>query len=308
MIHLRLALEYFVPWTNDAGYQVAIARGWYRDAGLDVRQVLIDPLFGDTLASLAAGEAEIGVFPTNRLFVRREAGEKLLGVAAVNHRGMETIQSLVGAGISRPRDLAGRRIALNPTPRGLAMVRHLVAADGGDPDSLIIVDSGSLEINADHLDDGFADAFFGAYWAWDALIGSVPEEQRVIWPVDEIGAPPYHSYLLGLREELAEREPQAVRDFLAVTERGFRAAREEPEAALEVLLTTIPYVPEALLRRSLGLISPTWFHEDRWGIQREELHQPYAQWLADNGILNDVAIWTEATTDEFLPTESGAEK
>jgi hypothetical protein len=28
----------------------------------------------------------------------------------------------------------GRRVALNPTSRGIAMVRHLLAADGGNPD------------------------------------------------------------------------------------------------------------------------------------------------------------------------------
>jgi NitT/TauT family transport system substrate-binding protein len=298
---IRLALEYFVPWTNDAGYQVAIDRGWYAEAGLDVRQVLIDPLFGDTLEHLAQGEADAGVFPTNRLFVRREAGQPLLGVAAINHRAMETIQTLTSTGITRPRELAGRRLALNPTPRGLALVRHLVAWDGGDPDAIVIVDSGTRELNADDLAAGVADAFFGGYWAWDALFGSVPERDRILWPVDEIGAPPYHSYLLGVREDLADEQPAALRDFLAVSERGFRAAQEDPEATLDVLTRTIPYIRPELLERSLGLITPTWFHDDRWGVHRRELHEPYAAWLAQHGILQDPDVWTEATTGDFLP-------
>jgi len=35
-------------------------------------------------------------------------------------------------------------------------------------------------------------------------------------------------------------------------------------------------------------------------VQREELHRPYAEWLAVNGILPDAAVWKDATTNAFL--------
>jgi putative hydroxymethylpyrimidine transport system substrate-binding protein len=299
---LRLALEYFVPWTNDAGYQVALSRGWYREAGIDLRLAVIDPFLGDSLEHLAAGEVELAVFPTNRLFVRREAGQPLRAIAAVNHRAMETIQTLTSAGISRPRDLAGRRLALNPTPRGTALVRHLVEADGGDPDTVVLVDSGSREITVDDLAEGFADAFFGGYWAWDAMFGAVPEAERVTWPVDTIGAPPYHPYLIGTRDALLAQEPDVLRDFLQVTEEGFREVAADPEGALAVVAGAIPYVRPALLERSLELIAPTWFDATgAWGRHREELHAPYAEWLAHRGILRDADIWRSAVTADLLP-------
>jgi len=46
----------------------------------------------------------------------------------------------------------------------------------------------------------------------------------MIWPVDEIGAPHYHGYLLGAGPELLDR-PGVVRAFLDATARGFHAAR-----------------------------------------------------------------------------------
>jgi ABC-type nitrate/sulfonate/bicarbonate transport system substrate-binding protein len=220
MSPLRVVLEYFHPWTNSAGLFVASHQGWFREAGLDVELSTVDPLRGDSLAYLSRGETDFAVFPTNRLLARREAGEALIGIASINHRPMETILTTRSTGIQRPRELEGRRIAFSPTPRGTALVRYLVARDGGDPDGLITVDSGSRELLADDIAAGEVDATFGNYWAWDALFGQLPQEERVVWPVDEIGAPTYHSYLLGSQESLVERNPVLVRTFLSIVARG----------------------------------------------------------------------------------------
>lgn len=298
---LRLLVGYFHPWPNDAGFLVAAERGWYREAGLELAISGFDPLRGDSLAHLRRGEVELAVFPSNRLLVRRDQGEPLVGIAAINHRGMETIQTTTATGITRPRDLAGRRLAFNPTPRGRAMIRHLVARDGGDPDAVIEVDSGFRELTVDDIVPGVVDATFGNYWAWDCLVGSLPEEQRVTWPVDEIGAPPYHSYLLGTTEALTAAEPEALRTFLAVTERGFRAATEDPELALHAFERSIPYFPPERLARSLELIAPTWWHEGRWGVQRDGVNGAYAAWLAEHGIVSSPDVWRGATTNALLP-------
>jgi putative hydroxymethylpyrimidine transport system substrate-binding protein len=300
MRHVRVVLEYFHPWPNSSGFYVAAANGWYREAGLDVELRVADPLRGDALEYLTRGEAELAVFPTNRLLVRRELGEPLVGVAAINHRALETVQTIRATGITRPAELAGRRLALNPTPRGLAMARHLVSVDGGDPDALVIVDSGVRELSMSEIAAGAADATFGSYWAWDVLLDRMPAEERVIWPVDEIGAPRYHSYLLGTREEIVEREPDLVRAFLAATARGFATATSDPAATLAVLERVMAYFPREVLAESLRLIAPTWTHDGRWGVQRDELLGPYATWLAEHGILRSERALVGATTNDLL--------
>ena len=300
---VRVILEYFHPWPNSAGFYVARERGWYAEAGLDVELATYDPGRGDSLAYLMRGEADFAVFPSNRLLVRREAGEPLLGVAAINHRAMETIASVAGRGVRRPRDLAGRRLAMNPTPRGLAMVRHLVAADGGDPDAVDIVDAGYRELSFAELAEGsVADASFGSYWAWELVRDRFPEQRRIVWPVDTIGAPKYHSYLLGTTEDLVDFETELVQDFLAATERGFHEAARDQERTFSVLERVIPYFERDDLRDSLRLIAPTWFDADgRWGRHSEELMRGYATWLAEHGVLRDADCWPGATTNALLP-------
>lgn len=302
MMTIRVMLDYVHPWPNAAGFYVARSRGWYREAGLDVELVTHDYDHGDTLAYLSRFEVAFGVFPSNRLLVRRENREPLVGIAAINQTGLETIQAIRRAGIARPRDLEGHRLAYGLTPRGRAMVSHLVAADGGDPSAVISVDSGGHELTPDYLVSGAADALFGGYWCWDLVSRSVPEDELVTWRVADIGAPAYHSYLLGTQEWTIASNPELVRRFLAATSRGFHAAAEDQAAALALLRRVIPYLPGWRLERSLELVAPTWFHDGRWGVQREqELVAGYAKWLAEYAVLTDRDVWKGATTNEFLP-------
>ena len=306
MTFIRVMLDYVHPWPNAAGFYVARDRGWYREAGLEVELTTHDYGRGDTLAHLSRFEVDFGVFPSNRLLVRREKGEPLVGVAAISQTGLETIQAIRSTGITRPRDLEGHRIGYGPTPRGKAMVSHLVAADGGDPSRVITVDSSGHELTPDYLVSGGLDALFGGYWCWDVLSRSVPEEELITWRVSDIGAPAYHSYLLGTREWTADSQPELVRSFVAATSRGFHTAAREQEATLALLERVIVYQPRWRLARSLELVATSWFHDGLWGIQREhDLVAGYAKWLADHGVLASADAWRGATTNEFVPDAAG---
>ena len=301
MRRLRVMLEYFHPWPNSAGLYLARERGWYAELGLDLVLQLPDPWHGDGLAHLLRGDCDFAVFPSNRLLVRRAHGEPLRAIAAINQCGLEAIQTLTDTGITRPRDLSGRRLAMNPTPRGLAMVRHLVAHDGGDPDALVVVDAGTRELRPEELAAGIADASFGSYWAWEALMDSaVAPQRRLTWPVDGLGAPAYHSYLLGAHDDTLDAQPDVVRAFLSATARGFLAAATEPLAALGAYERATPYFPRTLLAASLRAIAPTWLHQTRWGQIRQPLLQGYAQWLAQHGVLSNAEVWRTAADRRFL--------
>jgi NitT/TauT family transport system substrate-binding protein len=296
-----VVLDYLHPWPNAAGFYVARRRGWYDEAGLDVELRTHDYGWGDTLEYLARGEAELGVFPPNRLLVRRERGEPLVAVAAVNHEGLESIQVVADRGITRPRELEGRRIGFAHTPRGRAMVRAVVEADGGDPDRMTPIDTGLTELTPDFLVSSDLDATFGGYWAWDALTRSPAADATAVWPIGGLGVPRFHSYVLGVNEELLTTSAEALGSFLAVTRRGFLTAAAEQDAAVDDLEWTLPYVPRWRLARSLELVAPTWTHDGTWGELRPELFSDYAGLLAAHGVLADPGGWTSAVTDRLLP-------
>lgn len=292
MKHVTLALEYFHAWPNSAGFYFARSRGWYADAGIDLELRTVDPERGDALEYLLREEVDLGIFPSNRLLVRRDAGQPLVGLAAINQRGLETVRTRADSGIQRLRDLQGRRVAYNPTPRGTAIVRALIAGDGGDPDDYIVVDAGSRELDPANGFDGIADATFGSYWAWDTLLTTLAPEAERSWRVDDALGLRYHGYLLGARE--GRLAPELLDDLLAVTARGYREAAREQDAAAALYERVTPYFAPGVIRRSLHEIAPTWFHEGQWGVIREELVAPYSAWLSSRGIVRDAEIWRSA--------------
>jgi NitT/TauT family transport system substrate-binding protein len=288
---ISLAQEYFHPWPNSSGFYLARSRGWYSRVGIDLELRTVDPQRGDALEYLNQRRVDFGVFPSNRLLVRRDAGQRLVGLAAINQRGLETVRTRVDSGIERPRDLEGRRIAYNPTPRGHAVVRGIIAADGGDPSRYIPVDSGTRELDpADHF-GGLADASYGSYWAWDNLLTALPPEEERVWRADDALGVKFHSYLLGANERLVIEQPQLVTDFLAITAHGFIAAAENPDEVAAIYERVTPYFPPAVIRRSIESIAETWFVGGVWGAMREELLAPYSAWLHRNGILANPDIW-----------------
>jgi ABC-type nitrate/sulfonate/bicarbonate transport systems, periplasmic components len=291
---VRLVGEYFHPWPNSAGFYLARECGWYAEAGIELELVTFDPWIGDGLEYLNSGRADFGVFPSNRLLQRRELGQPLIGVAAVNQRGLETVLTVAGSGIERLADLSGRRIGLNPTPRGRAIVRDLVARDGGDPDSVQLVDLGSRELTAAEIADGYVDATFGSYWAWDNLRTDYPSDRLRAWEVDRHLGVSYHSYLLGTREDLLADNADLVHRFVEATTRGYEAASADPSLIPDLYERVTPYFPRRLLARSGELIASSWLHEGHWGTLRTELIAPYACWLASHEVIKDPAVWRSA--------------
>lgn len=303
MTALRILLGYYHPWPNDTGIYLARASGETAARGLDLHVAVVDPGRGDTLAHLARGEADAGLAPLNRVLAARSRGEDVTAVAAINQTGLESLHSLRSLGVNRPRDLAGRRVALNPTPRGLAMVRAMIAADGGDPSTVEVVDSGHREWQSRHLAAGIAEAYFGSYWAWDELFDAHPAQDRVSWPVKDHGAPPFHSYVLAARGKVLRERPEEVRALLAALDAGYHRAATDQAEARAVLETVIPYFPEQVLARSLELVATTWFHHDQWGVLRDELITPYARWLATEGALSDLSGLSGGVDVTWLPRE-----
>ena len=115
---VRVQLDW-TPNTNHIGIYVALAKGWYEEAGIEVDILPYTDVNPDTV--VANGKADIGVsFPPNVIF-SRAAGLDLVSVAAVLQSNVTELAVLDSSSITapaRPRRQDLRR--LRPALRGAA--------------------------------------------------------------------------------------------------------------------------------------------------------------------------------------------
>ena len=141
--------------------------------------------------------------------------------------------------IARPRDLEGRRAGVTGLPSDVAVLRSVVAGDGGDPEQVRTTTIGFEAVKA-----LLAGRVAGATAFWNvegvALRAERPDTQE--FRVDDFGAPAYPELVLCVtRETLEEKRSVIARDDPGAParlhagpdrpgERRHRAGRRRPRA------------------------------------------------------------------------------
>ena len=126
-----LALD-FQPNAAHAGIY-AQREGLDSREGLDLR-VRVPAASTDSLKLLAAGRADMSVVDIHDLGLSREAGSDVVGAGALVQRPLAAVIARAGVGITRPRDLEGRRVGVTGLPSDDAVLRAIVESDGGSLD------------------------------------------------------------------------------------------------------------------------------------------------------------------------------
>ena len=305
---LRVRLEYVHPWTNHAGMYLARKRGLYAQYGLDVEFTSTDTERGDVPECLERGEVDIALVRLNQLLAHQNGANKLTSFAVMNQSQIGGIITNKNTGITRFKDLEGKRVVI---PMGVKRLytelQQAVAADGGDFSKLITIDPGPWEPDIRAVERGMCDAFINVAW-WEPYQGSLPFDQVVVLPFDSIGVAPHHSYYVCARQEMIERNPQLIRNFASATVKGYELAGKDPQAGVDALQNTLCHISPEALRASLDEVIPSWYDKNgRWGTADMALVENYTRWMGENGHLSvplDCALKSlesGCVTNEYLP-------
>lgn len=217
-----------------AGYYVADARGFYEDAGLDVKILEGGP--GDpAIDHVIDGDVE---FAISSFGEQREAVAGRRPTVAVM-AGFQipplVIFSLAESGIARPADLAGKRVGVT-TDYWRTILEETLRASGVKPSRVAVVAVESEDLRA--LYDHEVDAWLG--YAQDEPIKAEVDghEVRNIFPAD-YGVGGYEGLVL-VNEQTIAADPEVVRAFVAASQRGWRYAVEHPDEAAQILFSWAP--------------------------------------------------------------------
>lgn len=290
----------WTPNTNHTGVYVALERGWYAEEGLDLK--LLTPGEGGSVEQLvAAGKVDFGVSFQEWVTNARAAGLPLVSVAAVIQHNTSGFASLKSRNITRPRDFEQRVYGGWGTPMETAILKELMESDGGRISRLkqVTVGEGDLLVMLQR-DIDLAWIFYG-WQGIEAKLRGIP--LNIVMLRDHVKAvPDYYTPVFITREAQLAQNPDLVRRFLKATSRGYVYAIAHPAEAADILVKRVPEIKPELARESQAWLSPR-YQEDapKWGYQRKEVWQRYADWMYANRLLDRKLDMSGAFTNEFLP-------
>lgn len=291
----------WTPNTYHSGMYIALDRGWYREAGLDVK--IIEPAAGGTAQVLAAGQADFGIMEQEAVIPARAEGVPVVALAALIQHNDSSLYFLKSEGISRPRDLEGKTYGGFGGVLERQLISELVKCDGGDPSKIKFVEVG----NVDYL-SGMEQNRFDFVWVfefWDVMRAKEVEKKDVgsLKFIDYTNCiPDWYTPLLVTSERMIKEKPEVVRKFMEATVRGFEVAMKDPQAAADAIMKGAPESDRKLLEVSAEYLSTRYVDPGRpWGLQDREVWVRFTEYLKRAGLIEKDIDVDAAFTNDFLP-------
>ena len=211
------------------GEVVAQREGYYDEEGIELDVTPGGPGV-DGVASVAAGRAEVGQLSSSpSLMLARSAGIPVKAFAAGYQKHPFTYFSLADNPIRSPADMIGKTIATQPT--AMILLRALLSKNGISEDQVEAVNMGS---DMNQLLTGRVQAVTG--WQTNTNALRILGEDRVDLMLWDAGIQLYANVYYTTDDMLGEHADVLAR-FLTGSARGWGFARENPEAAVDHLVS-----------------------------------------------------------------------
>jgi ABC-type nitrate/sulfonate/bicarbonate transport system substrate-binding protein len=290
----------WTPNTNHTGIYAALALDYFKEEGLTVN--IVQPPEDGALILVASGGAEFGVDFQESLGVaiaKKDGALPITAIAGLVQHNTSGFMSLAKSGITRPRDLEGKRFASWETPYVNEVVKTLVENDGGDFSKVKMIPNfatdafSALETDIDTI---------WIYYGWDGIPAELNRididylNLATLYPVFDCYTP-----LLVCNTGYAEKNPETVKKFMRALSMGYNYAIDNPSEAADILLRYAPELDVKLVKASQEYLSPR-YREDspRWGEIDGKRWANFYSWVFDKGLL-ELDISSRGYTNEYLP-------
>jgi NitT/TauT family transport system substrate-binding protein len=212
-----------------APFLYAVDRGLFRSAGLDL--AISSPGGpGSALASLAGGTADVCVADAAAAFAARAAGARVTVIASLGDRHPACIYATPDRRITGPKELTGKRLAVDPLSADRPALPLLLTTAGVQLGDLTLVSLDRAGRIAAVL-DGSA----------DAAVGRIDEEPLPVglaaYPWADAGFAAYGRCLVATDDAVRSKAP-ALRAFLRTALAAWDVCLRQPDAAAAVVAST----------------------------------------------------------------------
>jgi NitT/TauT family transport system substrate-binding protein len=249
-IHFQLD---WIAFGRHAPYYTALEKGFYASKNLNVTIAQGNGTM-QGLRTLIAGKAQfvfqdLGVM----MAVRAKEGAKIRALACLYQKSPHTVFFIEGKGISKPKDLEGKKIAFSPGDSPKLMFPAFAKANGIDESKLswLSVDPNSKNaVLLNHSVDGMITYLF-----------TLPVLQKAAQNNDKVGTLVYSDYGadfysngLGAMDDFIKQKPEVTRSFVQATMEGVKYTLAHPAEAVQMLKKHQPQLDEKTAVQEIAII------------------------------------------------------
>lgn len=263
-------LVFQMDWTHQAeysGFYAGMEKGYFASSGLDLKLLEAPPGY-DTFAELADRRADLALMGFTQFVEARKKDPDLIAIMAVFQISPRVLMSLVPSGISGPRDLPGKSVAVK-TKNWSLLVKRILTNAGIDPAVIR-----EVQVRPDEIDrfyDREIDVWTG-FATSEAVQAQLAGHPVQLIFADDYGAGGYEA-LIVVRRPVLEAKRVILGRFLKALVRGWAYAAAEPESMALILDRWQPEGSHEFHLLSLKAILPLvdtgrhpigWIEDERW--------------------------------------------
>jgi putative hydroxymethylpyrimidine transport system substrate-binding protein len=270
----------FTPNAVHSGIYVAHARAYDEAEGVRLR-IRRPGASTDAPKLLSTGRVDLAILDIHDLGLARERGADLVGVMAIVQRPLAAV--IAQPAVARPRDLEGARVGVTGLPSDDAVLRSVVAGDGGDPDSVKTTTIGFEAVKA--LLARRVDAAT-AFWNVEGVALNARRPGIHEFRVDDYGAPSYPELVLCVTRQTLDEKRPVIAATIHALQRGYQEADNDPDSAVSALVDANPDLDRAAADAQLDAIAPAFTAgADYYGQLRHGVVRRWAAWDLRFGIV-----------------------
>ncbi|WP_246364070.1 ABC transporter substrate-binding protein [Halobacillus locisalis] len=294
---VKLVLDW-TPNTNHTGLYVAKAKGYFEEQGLDVEIMLPGEAGADQL--VASGQADFGISAQETLTEARIQDIPVVSIGAIIQHNTSGFASPKDKDITSPADYEGKTYGGWGAPVEKAVLDSLMKKEDADVEKVDIVNMGNSDFfTAVERDIDFAWIYYGWTGVEAELRG---QELNMQYLTDYSEKLDYYTPVITTNETMVEEDSEIVQSFMAAATKGYQFAIDHPQEAADHLIEAVPDLDPELVRASQEWLSPKYKDDaERWGQQELSVWSNYAEWMLENGLLEEELDAEAAFTNEFLP-------
>lgn len=295
----------WTPNTNHTGMYVALDKGYYDEAGLDVT-IVQPPENSGAVQVCASGQAQFAVECQDTLApaFTSDTPLEVTAVAAILQHNTSGIMSKAGEGMDTPSGLTGKTYLTWDTPVEQAMMKNVINGDGGSWDDVNLIpntvtdEAQDVNINPDHA--------IWVFYGWggiNAKVNNVDVDYFYFKDINETFD--YYTPVLVSNNAFLSSNPDAAKAFLSATKKGYEFAVENPDEAADILIksdeTGSLVGSETLVKESQKWISEQYIADaERWGYIDPQRWDRFYAWLWENELIEKELPAGTGFTNDYL--------